>query len=84
MVKYKESTEGASEFSTGYTVQNLGGNFHEFEAADDAEAQAKAPAEWQAVLAKARESKLRTVGFVRLERVPDPTPVAIQWSPAAA
>ena len=66
-----------------YVAQNLGGNFHEFEAVDDADAQAKAPAEWQAVYAKARNAKLRSVGFVRLERLPDPTPVALQWAPAA-
>lgn len=67
-----------------YVVQGTGGNFHEFDATDDADAQAKAPAEWQAVIAKARAAKLRSVGFVRLERVPDSTPVAVKWTPAAA
>jgi hypothetical protein len=67
-----------------YVVQGTGGSFHEFDAADDADAQAKAPAEWRTVIAKAREAKLRSVGFVRLERVPDATPVAVEWTPAAA
>ena len=65
-------------------VQGMGGNFHEFEAVDDADAQAKAPAEWQAIIAKAREAKLRSVGFVQLERVPDSTPIPVEWVPAAA
>lgn len=66
-----------------YVVQNTGGNFHEFEAVDDTEAQTKSPAEWQTVLAKARQSKLRSVGFVQLTRLPDSS-VAIEWTPIAA
>ncbi len=65
-------------------AQGTGGNFHEFDAVDDSDAQAKAPTEWQAVLTKARVAKLRSVGFVRLERVPESTPVAVEWTPIAA
>jgi hypothetical protein len=74
------------ELGKRYVVQGTGGSFsfHEFDAVDDADAQAKAPAEWRAVIAKAREAKLRSVGFVGLEHVPDATPVAVEWTPAAA
>ncbi len=82
-IEYRSSRyEG--EVGRSYVAQNTGGNFHEFEAVDDTDARTKAPAEWQAVLTKARQSKLRSVGFVRLERGPDPTPVDLQWTPAAA
>ena len=66
----------SSRFEGGAVVQNIGGNFHEFDALDDADA--------QAVLAKAREAKLRSIGFVRLEHVPDSTPVPVEWVPSAA
>lgn len=87
MKKYRieyRSSRYEGEPGSRYVAQGTGGNFHEFDAANDADAQAKAPAAWQAVLAKARESKLRSVGFVRLERVPDSTPILVEWVPAAA
>lgn len=84
-IEYRSSRiEGRTESSNGYVIQNLGGHFHEFDADNDADAQAKAPAEWQKVFAVAREFGLRTIGFVRLERVPDPTPIVLAWTPAAA
>lgn len=67
-----------------YIVQSLGGNYHEFEAADDTAAKIQAPAEWKKLLENARKAGLRSVGYVRLERIPDPSPVAVQWMPAAA
>ncbi len=66
---------------TQYVVQDTGGNFHEFEAADDADAQAQAHREWQAVIAMAEKVGLLSIGFVQLEHVPDPTPVVLQWKP---
>ena len=62
-------------------VQDLGGNFHEFDAVDDADAHAKAQTEWRALMAKARERGLRSVGFVRLERAPNQVPVTLPWTP---
>lgn len=63
-----------------YVAQDTGDNFHEFEAADDADAQTRASREWQAVIAKVAEHL--SVDFVRLERMPDPTPVTLRWKPA--
>ena len=74
----------SSRYECSAVIQNTGGNFHDFDASDDADAEAKAADEWQNVLAKARRSKLRSVGFVRLARLPNASPTALRWTPATA
>ncbi|MBM3261693.1 hypothetical protein FJY93_04740 [Candidatus Kaiserbacteria bacterium] len=82
-IEYRSSRyEG--EPGSRYVTQSLGGNFYEFEAVDDADAQAQLPAQWQALIVKATKAKLHTIGYVGLERVPDATPVAVECEPPAA